>query len=165
MWKPSLLVAEFSKDDLAGSNTHVTGKIITVDDGKPHVVGVFEMDVDKGMWYNIVNGLAWAYEAVGGGLGTVGDGLGVVGGNLGESFAANVAAAGSGIRDGAVIIGNAGRAIGDGLGTAVGGATNLVGDIMYNMTARALYESGYLQAAATIAIILVAIDLRKNKII
>ena len=165
----ALLVTEFSKDDIAGSTTHVTGRIITADDETSRVIGVFEMDADKGMWHNIANGLAWTYETVGGAAGAVGDGLGVVGGNLGESFAANVAAAGSGIRDGAVIIGNglgdAGGAIGDGLGAAVGGATNFVGDIMYNMTARALYESGYIQAAATIAIILVAIDLRKNKII
>ena len=58
------------------------------------------MDVDKGMWYTIVNGLAWTYEAVGGAAGTVGEGLGVVGDGLGESFVANAAAAGGGIRDG-----------------------------------------------------------------
>ena len=43
-WRQSLLVAEFSKDDLAGSNTHVTGKIITVDNGISYVKGVFYMD-------------------------------------------------------------------------------------------------------------------------
>ena len=137
-------------------------------DGVAELLG-FLLGLSKG--FRLAGGrlLGIAGEFVSGAAGAVGDGLGVVGGNLGESFAANVAAAGSGIRDGAVIIGNglgdAGGAIGDGLGAAVGGATNFVGDIMYNMTSRALYESGYLQAAAAIAIILVAIDLRKNKII
>ena len=70
------MVAEFSKDDLVGSNTHVTGKVITVDGGISQVIGVFDMDVDRGMWYNIVNGLAWTYDSAVTGAGKVGSGLG-----------------------------------------------------------------------------------------
>ena len=175
-WKQSLLVVEFSKDDLADSNTHVTIKIITVEDEVAKVIGVFDMDVDKGMWHNIVNGLSWTYGSLFTGAGVAGEVIGSVGGVLGESLVANVDAAGSGlgtasraVGEGIVVIGNglsgAGGAIGDGLGAAVGGVTNFVGDIMYNMATKAFYESGYIQAAAAIAIVLVAIDLKKNKII
>ena len=206
----ALLVVEFSKDDLWGrGDTHVTIKIITVVDEVAKVIGVFVMDVDKGMWHNIVNGLSWTYgslftgagvagevissagsvlgeslaanvDAAGSGLGTVssavGDGIVVIGNVLGESLAANVDAAGEGIvglgnglrgAGGAIGEGlrDAGGAIGEGLGSVVGGVTDYVGDVMYNMVTKAFYESGYLQAAATIAVVLVLIDLKKNKII
>ena len=179
-WRQSLLVAEFSKDDLAGSNTHVTGKIITVDDRTSNVIGVFDMDVDKGMWYNIVNGLAWTLDSVVTGAGAVGGGLGEAGGVLGDSFVANAAAAGNGldtagraVGGGIVVVGGVvgeglstvGSAVGSGLGSAIGGTVNFFGDIAYDMALNAFYQSGYIQAAATVAVVLVLIDLKKNKII
>ena len=179
-WRQSLLVAEFRKDDLAGSNTHVTGKIITVDDRTSNVIGVFDMDVDKGMWYNIVNGLAWTLDSVATGASAVGGGLGEAGGVLGDSFVANAAAAGNGldttgraVGGGIVVVGGVvgeglstvGSAVGSGLGSAIGGTVNFFGDIAYDMALNAFYQSGYIQAAATVAVVLVLIDLKKNKII
>ena len=138
------------------------------------------MDVDKGMWYNIVNGLAWTFDSVATGASAVGGGLGEAGGVLGDSLVANAAAAGNGLATagravggGIVVVGGVvgdglstlGSAVGNGLGAAIGGTANFFGDMAYNMAARAVYESGYLQAAAAIAIVLVAIELKKNKII
>jgi hypothetical protein len=165
IWSRALLVAEFRKDDIVGSNTNVTGKVITVDDGVSRVIGVFDIDVDRGTWHSIVNGLAWTYDSAG-----------AVGGAFSESFGANVDAAGDGLRSvgtGIVVIGGAvgsglntaGELIGDGLGSVVGGTTNFFGNIAYNMAVKAFYESGYIQAATAIAIVLVLIDLKKNKII
>ena len=59
----------------------------------------------------------------------------------------------------------AGATIGSGIGSAIGGVANMAGDVVYNMAARAFYDSGYIQAATTIAVVLIFIDLRKNKII
>jgi hypothetical protein len=169
-WRRALLVTEFSKSDLFGSSTHVTGKVITVDGGtSAEVIGVFDMDVDRGMWYNIINGLAWTYDSAVSGAGSVGSAFS-------DSLGANIDSAGDGLRsvgNGIVVVGGvigdglgtAGELIGDGLGSAVGGTTNFFGNIAYNMAVKAFYESGYIQAATTIAIVLVLIDLKKNKII
>ena len=108
--------------------------------------------------YDLMSGLAWTFDAVVAGaaigLNTVGDGLGAVGEGLGTGIEV--------VGDG---LGAAGGAIGSGVGRAIGGATNLLGKAAYNMDVNAFYESGYIPAATTIAIVLVLIDLRKNKII
>ena len=136
------------------------GKIIDA----PHdrVIGAFNMNISRGAMYHLMSGLAWTFDAVvagaATGLSTAGSGLEAVGSGLGGGVAIGIEVVGNGL-------GAAGELIGDGLGTVIGGTTNFFGNIAYNMAVKAFYESGYIQAATAIAIVLVAIDLKKNKII
>ena len=142
------------------------------------------MTVYRGTMYRLMSGLAWTFDAVvagaaiglntvgsvsgatgtaiGGGIGTgievVGDGLGAAGSAIGSGTGTGIEVVGDGL-------GAVGGAVGRGVGTVIGGATNILGNVAYNMAMKAFYESGYIQAATTIAIVLELIDLRKNKII
>ena len=166
-WAPALVAIKFTRLDLMGGTIRVDGKII--DAPLNRVIGSFNMNISRGAMYNLMSGLAWSFDAIVGGaasgLSTAGSGLEAVGSGLGAAGGA----VGSGIGTGIEVVGNglgaAGELIGDGLGSAVGGTTNFFGNIAYNMAVKAFYESGYIQAATTIAIVLVLIDLKKNKII
>ena len=162
-WMSALVAIKFTRLDLMGGDIGVDGKII--DASLNRVIGAFNMNISRGAMYDLMSGLAWTFDAVVAGaaigLNTVGNGLGAVGDGLG--------AVGEGIGTGIEVVGDgigaAGGAVGRGVGTVVGGAANLVGDMAYNMAKKTFIESGYIQAATTIAIVLVLIDLRKNKII
>ena len=177
-WMQTLVAIKFTRLDLMGGTIRVDGKIIDA----PHnrVIGTFNMAIGRGAMYNLMSGLAWTFETVvagaaaglsgaSSGLETVGSGLGAAGGAVGSGI-------GSGLNTGIEVVGSgietvggglavAGATIGSGIGSAIGGVANMAGDVVYNMAARAFYESGYIQAATTIAVVLIFIDLRKNKII
>ena len=177
-WTQALVAIRFTRLDLMGGTIGVDGKIIDADFNR--VIGSFHMNITRGSMYHLMSGLAWTFDAVvagaatvistaGSGLEAVGSGLGAAGSAVGSGLGAAGGAVGRGLGTGIEVVGDglgaAGGAVGRGIGSAIGGATNLVGDVAYNMAMNAFYQSGYIQAAATIAVVLVLIDLKKNKII